>query len=371
MIPYQKQSIDEEDINAVVSTLKSEFITTGPKVKEFEESFTNLVDSKYAVAVSNGTAALHLACLAANLSEGDELITSPITFLACANSALYCNAKPVFSDIDEQGNLDISKIKENFSDKTKIIMPVHFGGAPLNIKQLKENFPHVKIIEDACHALGSKFENEKVGSCKHSDMTVFSFHPVKHITTGEGGMITTNNSELYSKLLKLRNHGIDAQKKSSEEPWTTPMHDLGFNYRITDFQSALGISQLKKLDNFVENARKLAQRYNEAFEKNLNVKILSEKQGQHNSYHLYQIFLRDKETRLNLYNYLRKNNILAQIHYQPIYLQPYYQKIGFQKGLCPMSEDFYDKVLSLPIYPDLKIEDQNFVISKIEEFFKK
>ncbi len=370
IIPYQRQFIDEDDIKAVSEALRSDFLTTGPKVKEFEEKFANHVNSKYAVAFSSGTAALHLACLTAGLKQGDELITSAITFLASANCALYCNAKPVFVDIDLQGLMDIEDVKEKINEKTKVIIPIHYGGMPVNIKELRENFSGI-IVEDSCHALGALYNKDKVGNCKYSDMTIFSFHPVKHITTGEGGMITTNNKEIYEKLKVLRNHGIDHDKKPEQEPWATPMYELGFNYRLTDFQCALGISQLNKLDNFIKSARKIAEKYNQELKNNLNIKIIKEKPEQFNSYHLYSILVKNKEIRLKLYNYLRKNNILVQVHYQPIYLQPYYKNLGYKEGTCPKAEDFYNRLLSLPIYPQLSEQDQNFVINKIKGFFEK
>lgn len=368
IIPYQRQFIDEKDIEAVVRTLKSDFITTGPKVKEFEQRFAEYVGAKYAIAVSNGTAALHLVCLVSGLGEGDELITSPLTFLASSNCALYCGAKPIFADIDNQGLIDLKGISNKINGKTKIIMPVHYGGLPFNTKRLRENFKGL-IIEDAAHALGAKNGTEKIGSCANSDMCIFSFHPVKHITTGEGGIITTNSEELYKKLLILRSHGIDSSKKIEDEPWGTPMVSLGYNYRITDIQCALGLSQLSKVDGFIESSRKLAEKYNEKFSNNKNIEIIEEKENQFNSYHLYPILVKDAKTRLDLYKYLRENKIFAQVHYKPVYLQPYYQNIGYAKGICPKAEEFYDKVLSLPIYPQLTEEDQSYVIRKINEFF--
>ncbi|MAG26890.1 UDP-4-amino-4,6-dideoxy-N-acetyl-beta-L-altrosamine transaminase [Candidatus Pacearchaeota archaeon] len=366
-IPYQKQFIDDEDISAVVDTLKRDFITGGPKIEEFEKKFSEYVGAKYGVAVANGTAGLHIACLAAGLKEGDELITSPITFLASANCALYCKSKVRFIDIDSQGLLDLRKI--NFGEETKVVIPVHYGGMPLDLKGLRENFKGI-IIEDACHALGAEINGEKIGNCKYSDICVFSFHPVKHITTGEGGMITTNNEELYKKLLILGNHGVDVEKKTESEPWATPMTELGFNYRITDFQCALGISQLKKIDSFVKSSREIAKKYETAFSDDKEIEVIKEKEGQKSSYHLYPILVKDKETRLKLYNYLRENGIFAQIHYQPVYLQPYYRGLGYSEGECPVTESFYNRVISLPIYPTLTDEEQLFVINKVKEFFK-
>jgi len=368
IIPYQKQFIDEDDIEAVVDILKKDFITRGPKTREFEEKIAQYVGAKYAVVVSNGTAGLHLACLAVGLGEGDELITTPLTFLASANCALYCGAKVVFSDVDEQGLLDVEGVKEKVNQKTKIVVPVHLGGMPCDMRKLRESFGGV-IVEDACHALGSRFDGESIGSCKYSDMAVFSFHPIKHITTGEGGMITTNSKKLYEKLLKLRNHGINSEGGQGNEPWATPMDELGYNYRVTDFQCALGISQLKKLEKFLIGVRAASERYNAAFENDPNVKINKEKPGQFNAHHLYQIFLRDGEIRFRLYNYLRENGVYVQIHYQPVYSQPYYKSLGYEGG-CKKAEDFYSRTLSLPIYSQMSVEDQDFVIEKIKEFFR-
>jgi len=263
--------------------------------------------------------------------------------------------------------IDLDKIKDKINGKTKAIIPVHYGGNTVDIKKLREIYDGF-IIEDSCHALGAEFDGERIGTCKYSDISVFSFHPVKHITTGEGGMAVTNNYELYKRLKILRSHGVDPDKKNENEPWATPMHFLGYNYRITDLQCALGISQLEKIDKIVENSRKIAERYDKAFEGYDNVKIIKETGGQKNSYHLYPLLVRDKKTRLGLYHYLRKHGILAQIHYSPVYLQPYYQKIGYLEGLCPKSEFLYGKMITLPIYPYLSKNDQEFVINKVKEF---
>lgn len=375
MIFYGKQTIDNSDINAIVEVLNSDLLTCGPKIKEFEEKFENYVGSKYAVVVSNGTAALHLACLAAGLKQDDELITSPMTFAASANCALYCNAKPVFVDIDENGLIDENKIEERISEKTKIIIPVHYTGAPCNMEKIKEisDKNNLIIIEDAAHALGAEYKNSKIGNCKYSDMTIFSFHPVKHITTGEGGMITTNSKELYEKLILLRSHGItkDPEKliNKSHGPWYQEMQNLGFNYRISDMQCALGISQLTKIDSFVEKRRYIAKKYDFAFSSDKNVDFVKEDFGK-SAYHLYVIKVKNKEIRLKLFNYLKENEIFCQIHYIPVYFHPYYQKLGYEKGICPKTEEFYERIISLPIYPKLSDEEQDFVINKIKEFFE-
>ena len=337
MIPYGKQTIGEDDIKEVVNSLKSDFLTTGPKIKEFEEKFADYVGAKYAVAVSNGTAALHLACLAAGLKQGEELITSPMTFAASANCALYCKAKPIFVDINEQGLIDESKIEEKITNKTKIIIPVHYSGLPCNMEKIKQVADKYKliVIEDACHALGGRYKNSKIGNCEYSDIAIFSFHPVKHITTGEGGMITTNSKELYEKLLLLRTHGITKDSKKfinqNDGPWYYEMQELGFNYRLTDFQCALGINQLNKIDKFIEKRREIAGKYDKSFENNKDIEILKENQNQSNPYHLYVIKVKNKKTRLKLFNYLKQKGIFCQVHYIPAYWHPYYQRLGYKK----------------------------------------
>lgn len=377
-IPYGRQTINEQDIKAVVDALTSEYLTTGPKIKEFEELFAKTVGAKYAVAVANGTAALHLACLAAGLSKGDELITSPMTFAASANCALYCNAKPVFVDIkDESGLIDESLIEKEITAKTKIIIPVHYGGNTCNMQKIKAiaKKHNIIVIEDACHALGSEYKGTRIGGCKYSDMAVFSFHPVKHITTGEGGMITTNSKYLYERLLLLRTHGItkDPSKllNRNEGSWFYEMHELGYNYRITDVQCALGISQLKRVESFISRRIAIAAKYDEAFLKNRDVSFLRTSTGNKNAYHLYIIKVKNTEERLNLFNYLKSNNVLCQVHYLPVYWHPYYQKLGYKMGLCPKAEDFYNKIISIPIYPELSVIEQDRVLKLIEQFFNK
>lgn len=373
-IPYGHQWIDEEDIEEVVKVLKSDWVTQGPKIGDFENKVAEYCGAKYAVAVSSGTAALHLACLAAGLNNDDELITTPITFAASANCALYCGARPVFVDIDKQGLIDENKVEEKITDKSKIIIPVHYTGLPCNMEKIKETAEkyNLIVIEDACHALGAKYKHSNVGNCKYSDMAVFSFHPVKHITTGEGGMITTNSKELYESLKLLRNHGITKNAEEfinkNEGSWYYEIQELGFNYRITDFQCALGVSQLNKIDEFVKRRREIAERYDEAFINDGNITVIEEKKDQFSSYHLYVIRLKNEEKRLKLFNHLKENKIFCQVHYIPVYWHPYYQKSGYKKGLCPNAEDGYKKIISLPMYPGLSREQQEKVLNIISMF---
>jgi UDP-4-amino-4,6-dideoxy-N-acetyl-beta-L-altrosamine transaminase len=378
MIPYGRQTIDESDVEAVIETLKSDFLTTGPKILEFEKKIANYVGAKYAVAVSSGTAALHLACLAAGLKKDDELVTSPLTFAASANCALYCDSKPVFVDIKkENGLIDENLIEEKINSNTKIIIPVHYAGLPCNMEKIKEIADKHKlvVVEDACHALGAEYKNSKIGDCKYSDMAVFSFHPVKHITTGEGGMITTNSEKLYKKLIILRSHGItknpDELENKNEGSWFYEMQELGYNYRITDIQCALGISQLSKLDKFIEKRREIAKKYDEEFSKIDGIEIIKETNNSKSAYHLYVIKVKDKETRLKLFNYLKENDIFCQVHYIPVHWHPYYQKLGYVKNDCPESGKFYGRIISLPMYPSLRDNEEKKVISLVRKFYER
>jgi UDP-4-amino-4,6-dideoxy-N-acetyl-beta-L-altrosamine transaminase len=371
MLHYGRQSISREDIKSVVQVLKSDFLASGPKIKEFEDKFSQYVGSKYSVAVSNGTAALHLACLASGLKKGDELITSPMTFCASANCALYCQAKPVFVDINDQGLINENEIERKINKNTRIIIPVHYSGLPCNLTKIKKiaQKHSLVIIEDACHALGARYKKTKIGDCQFSDMAVFSFHPVKHITTGEGGMITTNSKKLYQRLLLLRNHGI-IKKPFQNKPWHQEMRFLGFNYRLTDIQAALGISQLRKVKRFVKKRRRIAQLYDKAFKNCKNVEVIKENKDQRSSYHLYPIRTKDAKTRLRLFNYLKRNDIYCQVHYIPVYWHPYYQKLGCKKGLCLKSEDFYKREISIPLYPSMQVKDINYITGQILNFLK-
>jgi len=381
-IPYSRQCIYSDDIQAVIDVLKSDYITQGPKVDEFEGKVAFYCGAKFAVAVSSGTAALHIACLASGLKKGDEAITSPITFLATPNSIFYTQAMPIFTDIDANTiNIDPEKIEKEITKRTKIILPVHFAGLPCDMEKIsciaRKN--NLGIIEDASHALGAEYKLggkwNRVGSCSHSDMTVFSFHPVKHIATGEGGIITTNSKKLYEKLKALRSHGVYRDTKTAGRgAWYYEMRDLGFNYRITDFQCALGISQLKKIDRFIKIRREIAWIYNKKLSKIKEIGLPNgEKDYLRSAWHLYVIRLKAKlgvETeRKKIFNYLRKNNVGVQVHYIPVYLQPFYQKLGFKKGICPNAEAFYRSAISIPLYQSMKDRDVRSVIKIISGIF--
>ncbi|MFC1546672.1 UDP-4-amino-4,6-dideoxy-N-acetyl-beta-L-altrosamine transaminase [bacterium] len=375
-IPYAAQWLDNEDIDEVVKVLKSDWLTQGPKIRDFENSLAQYCGAKYAVCVSSGTAALHIACLAAGLDKGDEVITSPVTFVASANCISFCGGKPVFVDIDPSTiNIDPAKIEQHITKKTKAIIPVHFAGHPCDLKAVKKIAKNndLYVIEDAAHALGAKYKNTKIGSCKYSDMTILSFHPVKHVTTGEGGAVLTNNKNLYEKLIMLRSHGITKKKpllnKKDAGPWYYEMQMLGYNYRITDIQSALGMSQLKKIDSFVDRRRQLVHKYNKAFKDAEWISAPVEKDDCYSSYHLYVLqidFKKIKKTRKEFVEYLFENNIGTQVHYIPVHLQPFYKKeFRYKKGQFKIAENYYNKALSIPLYPKMTDADIDYVIDKV------
>lgn len=372
-IPYGKQTISEDDINSVIEVLKSDFLTTGPKVKEFENAIANYCGAKYCVAVSNGTAALHLASLVL-LEKNDKVLTTPNSFLATSNSILYAEAKPIFVDIKEDGNIDLDLCEEQLKKDSSIkaIYVVHFSGNPVNqrkLKYLKETY-NIKILEDCAHSIGAIFDGIKAGSCINSDCSIFSFHPVKHITTGEGGAITTNSKELYEKLLLLRGHGMSP--RADIAPWHYDMIELGFNYRLTDISCALGLSQLKKLDSFLYLRRAIAKRYDDFFSKIDFVKPLYTFTN-NSAYHLYVIKIDFEKLNIDKKEFvlkMRENNIGLQLHYIPINKQPYYKNLGFGDENTPVMDEYYKKAISLPIYPNLTHEEQNYVCEKILEILK-
>ncbi len=371
-IPYGKQSIDEDDINSVVEVLKSDFLTTGPKIKEFEEELCRYTNAKYCVAVANGTAALHLASLVL-LNKGDKVITTPNSFVATSNSILYVEAKPIFVDIKEDGNIDLDLCEEELKKDSSIkaIYVVHFSGNPIEqekLKYLKETY-NIKILEDCAHSLGASFGNIKAGSCENSDCSILSFHPVKHITTGEGGAITTNSKEVYEKLLELRAHGIKRLQEFA--PWYYEMHSLGFNYRITDMQAALGISQLKKLDSFVKRRKEIALKYDKALLNSVVKPLYSF--NQNSSYHLFVVkvdFSKLNISKVELFNKMREKNIGLQLHYIPINKQPYYKSLGYGNEDTPIMNKYYDECFSFPMYSSLSNEEQEYVIKTLFEILK-
>ena len=377
-IPYGRQNITQEDIDAVITTLQSDFLTQGPKIKDFEDAFAKYVGAKYAVAVSNGTAALHLCALALDVDKKSNVITTPITFAASANCIRYCGGHLTFVDIDPLSILlDLNQVEATLKKSRKKydgIVAVDFAGLPVNLEEVRQIADKygLWIIEDSCHAPGGHFTDSKgtiqtCGNGEYADLAIFSFHPVKHIATGEGGMITTNDEKLYNRLLKLRTHGITkdpALMIENHGGWYMEMQDLGYNYRLTDFQAALGLTQLKRADAGLIRRREIAERYKKAFDGDPSVKWQSSVIDGH-AYHLYIIQVAD---RLGLYNYLKKHNIYAQIHYIPCHLMPYYKQFGWKKGDMPHAEKYYEQCISLPMYPTLTEDEQNFVIQKVLEF---
>jgi UDP-4-amino-4,6-dideoxy-N-acetyl-beta-L-altrosamine transaminase len=398
-IPYGRQYITDDDIQAVTDVLKSDYLTQGPKIAEFENSFAKYIGCKYAVAVSNGTAALHLSALALNTKQGDKIITTPITFAASANCILYCRGEVVFADINPNTYLlDINKVRELLiaapKGTYKGIIPVDFAGYPINLEEYRELADEfgLWLIEDACHAPGgyfidSKGQKQNCGNGNYADLAIFSFHPVKHIATGEGGMITTNNEELYKRLLLLRTHGITKEvdlfqnsiafalgsqlqtpnsKLQTFPGWYYEMQELGYNYRLTDFQAALGISQLKRANEGINQRKKIAQTYQAELKGKSYIKGQSGFLEQH-AYHLYIIEIKNRK---ELYNFLRENNIFTQVHYIPIHLMPYYRKFGWKEGDLVNAENYYKHCLSLPIYPTLKMDEQSLIINKINKYYE-
>ncbi|MFA5010599.1 MAG: UDP-4-amino-4,6-dideoxy-N-acetyl-beta-L-altrosamine transaminase [Ignavibacteria bacterium] len=379
-IPYGRQNITDEDINAVVEVLKSDWLTQGPKIKEFESAFANYIGVKYAAAVSNGTAALHLCSMALDVKPGDKVITTPITFAASANCVRYSGGDVIFADIDpETYLLDIEKVKMLLEASPKGtykgILPVDFSGRAVNLEKFKElgDEFNLWILEDACHAPGGYFTDSKgnkqnCGNGNFADLAIFSFHPVKHIACGEGGMVTTNNEKLYKRLLNLRTHGIQqdySKRLYDDSDWYYEMQELGYNYRLTDIQAALGISQLTRAKEGTQRRREIAEKYYNTF------KGLSFIKGQSciiegHAYHLYVI---EVEKRKELHMHLRDNNIFAQIHYIPVHLMPYYRELGWKPGDMPHAENYYRNCISIPMYPTLTDEQQNYVITKILEFY--
>jgi UDP-4-amino-4,6-dideoxy-N-acetyl-beta-L-altrosamine transaminase len=372
-IPYGKQTINNEDIEEVVKVLKSDFLTTGPKIKEFEDAVASYCGSKYCVSVSNGTAALHLSSLVL-LKQNDKVLTTPNSFLATSNAILYANAKPIFVDICDDGNINLDLCEEELKKDSSIkgIYLVHFSGNPIDqnrLEILRKKY-NIIVLEDCAHSIGSHFDNIKTGSCKNSDISIFSFHPVKHITTGEGGAITTNSKEVYEKLLSLRNHGMEAN--SDIAPWHYDMNILGFNYRLTDISCALGLSQLTKLDKFIIKRKGLAKKYDYAFSSNDKIKPLYNFTD-NSSYHLYIVRIDFEKLKIDKKDFvlaLREKDIGLQYHYIPINKQPYYINLGYGNEKTPVMDMYYKEAISLPLYSTLTEKEQCYVIETIFELLK-
>lgn len=373
-LPYGKQVIDEEDIASVVKVLQSDFLTSGPAIEQFEAEIAAFTGAKYAVAFSSGTAALHGACYAAGIGKGDEVITTPMTFAATANCVLYQGGVPVFADIDPQTyNLDPARVRERITERTKAIIPVHFTGQPAELDEILQiaREHNLIVIEDAAHALGARYKNTRIGSI--GDMTMFSFHPVKHITTGEGGMITTNSPLYYEKLLQFRTHGITRDERRLREnhgPWYYEMQFLGYNYRITDIQTSLGISQLRKIGGFIGQRKQLAALYKKELGSVEELILPEQLPGAESSWHLFIVRLRLSRlsaTRRTIFQALQKENIGVNVHYIPAYLHPYYESLGFRKGLCPVAESCYEEFITLPLYAGMEAQDVMDVVTAVKK----
>lgn len=409
MIPYSRQLIEDDDIEAVVSVLKSDYLTQGPAVKAFEDALAAYTGAKHAVLFSSGTAALHAAYSVAGIGVGSEVITSPLTFAATANAALYCGATPVFMDIEsDTGNIDVTLLEQAITARTRALVPVHYAGHPADLRAISiiaKEFG-LMVIEDACHALGAEYrilgsrgqapgasqqqhkDSEpgtqdpnygwiKVGSCSHSDMTVFSFHAVKQITTGEGGAVLTNRADCYERLCMFRTHGITKDparfsarcSDTDDGDWHYEMQLLGFNYRMTDIQAALGLSQLGKLDRFVHRRRQIAEQYRKAFARHRALSLPAERSYARSSHHLFPLRLNEVlvQKKKAIFSELRQMGLGVQVHYIPVYLHPYYQLLGYKKGLCPNAEDFYQRELSIPLHQGMDDTAVDAVVEAIEK----
>ena len=376
-IPYGRQSINDEDLETVIEVLKSDFLTQGPKVREFEDNLKKKFGSEYGLCLNSATSALHAACVSLDVGSGDLVWTSPITFVSSANCALFCGARVDFVDVDKQTlNMSAYALEEklrytrlNNLQMPKVVIPVHMSGSSCNMKEifkLSKEF-NFKIIEDASHAVGAKYYDDYVGNCKYSDITVFSFHPVKIITTGEGGAALTNSQEYYRKMERFRSHGVtrdpEQRVKKKNDPWTYDQLDLGYNYRMTDISAALGISQLHRVDKWVIERHRMVDLYKRAFNET-RIQYLQCGKGVYSSYHLFIVKL---ENRREAYDFLTDSGIGVNVHYMPVHLQPYYKELGFKSGDFPESEEVYEEILTLPLHPSLEETQQDYIIEKVKE----
>ncbi|MCK5474029.1 MAG: UDP-4-amino-4,6-dideoxy-N-acetyl-beta-L-altrosamine transaminase [Candidatus Aenigmarchaeota archaeon] len=374
-IPYGHQEINDEDIKEVVSVLKSDWITTGPKIKEFEDALCSYINCKYCVVVNSGTSALDITVQSLNLPKGSEVITTPFTFVATSNSIIYNDLTPVFADIQKDTfNIDPKEIRKKITKNTKAIIYMDYAGQPCDINEIKKIADEfgLYLIEDACHAIGAEYENKKVGN--FADLTIFSFHPVKHITTGEGGAVATNNKEFYEKMLLLRSHGIDKsiqERYGSNATWAYDMKYLGRNYRMTDFQAALGISQLKKLDLFIKKRQKVVTRYKEHLKKIKEITLPQVNCNVNHAWHIYTILLDETIDRNAFFKYIKNLNIGVNVHYIPIYKHTYYKnKFNFDKNDYPITENIFKRIITLPLFPSITEQDIEYIIECIKKAIK-
>jgi len=372
-IPYGTQWIDDDDINEVIKVLRSDWITTGPKIKEFEDAICSYIGCRYCVAVNSGTSALDIAVQSLELPEGSEVITTPFTFVATSNAIIYNGLKPVFADIcSDTFNIDPEDVRRKITKNTKAIIYVDYAGQPCEIKAIRDIADEfdLYLIEDACHAIGAEYEGNKVGN--FADLTIFSFHPVKHITTGEGGAVVTDDEGLYERLSLLRSHGIDKDVQDRYGPdasWAYDMKYLGRNYRITDFQAALGVSQLKKLDMFIDKRNELALRYRELLGNIDGVTLPVIKDNISHAWHLYTILLDESIDRDEFFKYMRSANIGVNLHYIPVYKHSYYvENFGFDSEEFPVTEDVFKRIITLPLYPKMELKQLEYVVEKIKEY---
>ncbi|MBY0220424.1 UDP-4-amino-4,6-dideoxy-N-acetyl-beta-L-altrosamine transaminase [Paenibacillus illinoisensis] len=373
LLPYGQQWLDEADIESVIQVLRSDFLTQGPVIQAFEQKVANYVGAKYGVAFTNGTAALHGACFAAGIGPGDEVLTTPLTFLASSNCVLYQGGNPVFCDINmETYNIDANLIEAKITSATKAIIAVDFSGQPVEIDRILQIAHENKLIliEDAAHSLGADYDGLKVGAW--ADMTMFSFHPVKHVTTGEGGIIVTDNEEFYKKLIQFRSHGMTRnpdEMTKNDGPWYYEMHALGYNYRMTDIQAALGVSQMDKLDNFIQRRREIVEIYNRDLADIPGLVLPYQHPKANSSWHLYIVrFLPEyfSYSRREIFETLRNWNIGVHVHYIPVYLQPFYKELGYSEGLCPNAERYYETAITLPLFPKMTDDDVLYVVKAIK-----